>query len=207
MKTKVISIDYDDPMNGIIKYLRTNNKFEFVSATQSSYYSKPASYLLQHETSGFFRLGNNAKGEYFEVHFLNGSAVSLTGYGFMGQTNDCTFPINWNVSCMSTNQPTLLANEVENTNLCPGGSSSTCTACSSRKKKAYEVSTKNVYCTNVRFTTTGPNGYSNVYYFALGGVELFGTIGNSIGNKKCTCFCRNSFRVRCVFVFCFINLQ
>ena len=59
-------------MNGIIKYLRTNGKFGFISATESSYYNmyKPASYLLQQETSSLFRLGENRIGEYFEVHFL-----------------------------------------------------------------------------------------------------------------------------------------
>ena len=212
MQTKVFPIDYSDPMNGIIKYLRTTGKLNFISATESSYYTsyKPASYLLQHATSSLFRLGYDKVGEYFEVHFLKGLAVSLTGYGFMGQTRDCTVPRNWNVSCMSTNPPTLLANEVNNNNLCPEGSSSTCVFCSSYKKKAYEVSKKNVYCTDIRFTTTGRNAKNIVYYFGLGGVELFGKIGeigNILGRRKCTCYHRSVFRPRFVVIYCFIHYQ
>ena len=160
---------------------------------------------MQQESSSLFRLGENRIGEYFEVHFLKGSAVSLTGYGFMVQTSDCTVPRNWNVSCMSTNPPTLLANEVENNSLCPEGSSSGCTGCKSYKKKAYEVSKKNVYCTNVRFASTGPHAFSSVYYFGLGGVELFGKIMSFL--KKQTMFGRNIFRTRCVFVYCFVHFQ
>ena len=211
MLTKKIPIDTNDPMNGIIKYLRTKSKLNFISATESSYYPSynPASYLLQQETSSLFRINNNQIGEYFELHFLKGLAVSLIGYGFMGQTTDCTVPRNWNVSCMSTNPPTLLANEVENNNLCPEGSSSSCTLCSSYKKKAYEVTKRNIYCTDVRFATTGPNAYTNNkkwYYFGLGGVELFGAVGNNLGKEQ-TIFRKKFFRVRCVFIYCFVLSQ
>ena len=212
MENKILPIDYNDPMNGIVKYFRTNNKIDFISVNATSYYTsyKPASYLLQQQASNHFQLKNNKIGEYFEIHFLNGSAVSLTGYGFMAKINNCAPPRNWNVSCVSTNPPTLLANEVNNNNLCPEGSSSGCTACSSSKKKAYEVSNKNVYCTDIRFTTTGPNAYGNIYYFALSGIELFGTIGsvgNILGNRKCTCLSRNIFRTRCVFIYFLVHFQ
>ena len=76
----MIHIDYD-PMNGIVKYLRTNNKFGLISATESSYKTSymPDLYLLQHENSSSFWLNYNEIVEYFEIHFFNETFVSLTG--------------------------------------------------------------------------------------------------------------------------------
>ena len=216
MKTKVIPIDVDDPMNGVVKYLRTNGKFSFLSANQSSYILsyKPASYLLLQETTSLFHIRNNSVGEYFEIHFLKKSFVSLTGYGFMGQNNTCAVPRNWNVSCMSTNPPTLLANETENNNLCPEGGSSSCVGCTSYKKQAYEVSTKNVNCTDIRFATTGINAKDTfmrnaIYYnfFGLSGIELFGTFGIFLGTEKYACIRRIFFRIHCFIIFCFCRFS
>ena len=55
MQTKVIPININDPMNGIIKYLRTNGKFGFISATESSYYNmyKPASYFCSKKAAAY----------------------------------------------------------------------------------------------------------------------------------------------------------
>ena len=212
MKNKKFAIDYNDPMNGIIKYLRTNNKLNYISTTDNSYDdNNPASNLLQQETSSYFE-SRNQIGAYFEIHF-NVSAVLLTGYGFMALKSSVAPPRNWNVSCMSTNPPTLLANEVENNLLCPEGSSSTYVSCSSNKKISYEVSKKNIYCTDIRFTTTKRNAYmccdwlEPYYYFELTGVELFGSYVDYLSNMKCTCFCRNVFRTRCVFIYCFVHSQ
>ena len=176
----IFSIDYNDPMNGIIKYLRTKNKSDYVSATESSYATslEPASYLLKHETTSHFRFGINQLGEYFEVHFLKGSFVSLIGYGILATTQNCNIQRNWNVSCMSTNPPILLANEINNDSLCPGAGGPNCNDCTTNEKKLFDINKRNIKCSDIRFTTTGRSSYtSDRYWFSIAGIELFGTIG------------------------------
>ena len=151
-------------------------------------------------------MSNNKIGEYFEIHFLKGSAVSLNGYGFMSPTANCAILRNCNVSCVSTNLPTLVAYEIDNDKLCPNAGTSSCIKCTSNEKKAFEVSKRNIQCTDIRFTITGGTSLSKTYYdFSLAGIELFGKFGLiSLLDMK-TCLCYNSFKIACVFIYCFIN--
>ena len=104
---------------------------------------------------------------------------------------------------MSTNPPTLLANEVDNKNLCPNSDGSGCVGCQTSEKKAYGCSKINVPCTNIRFTTTGRTAYydDNWKAFALSGIELFGKL---IKGEEHTFTHNNTLRTKLVLIFCFI---
>ena len=170
-------IDTNDPMNGLITYLTLNKLLnDSVSINASSTYT-PDTYratvdtLLTRNVNKYFQFGNNAKGEYFEVHLLKGTFITLTGYGFMATTKNWYKPRNWNVSCMSTNPPTLLGNEVNNDSLCQGYERD---LCPTNDKKAFDC-TKLIKCSDIRITTTGHvSGSTSYYRFALAGIELFG---------------------------------
>jgi len=170
-------IDTNDPMNGLITYLTSNISLNSsVSINASSTYP-PDSYgratvdtLLTRNVNKFFHFGKSAIGEYFEVHLLNGTFITLTGYGFMATTKNWFKPRNWNVSCMSTNPPTLLGNEVNNDSLCQGYERD---YCPTNDKKAFDC-TKLVNCSDIRFAVTGYASGADVYWFALAGIELFG---------------------------------
>ena len=170
-------VNDNDPMDGIIKYLNDHNKASLITANETSYRSgssdwKPASGLFDQNTPCTFKF-NNKIGEYFEIQFLKGSYVTLTGFGFLAGVRDCSVPRNWNVSCMSENTPKLLYEGKNDKGLCPSISGSK--LCSSGTKKAFTTISNSVKCTRVRFTTTGPASYStSCYYFALCGIELFG---------------------------------
>ena len=177
MIKKDFPIDTSDPMNGLITYLTSNNLLnDSVSINASSTYTPffpgmtTVDTLLARNIDNYFQFGKNAIGEYFEVHLLKGTFITLTGYGFMATTKNWYKPRNWNVSCMSTNPPTLLGNEVNNDSLCQGYERD---YCPTNDKKAFDC-TELVNCSDIRFTTTGPASGTSSYHFALAGIELFG---------------------------------
>lgn len=122
---KEIIIDTKDPMNGLVTFLKGNNQLSnYLSIVASSTYCPDSdrtsvNTLFDRSTSSYFQISENNKvGDYFEIHFLKETYIGLTGYGFMSTTKNSRKPRNWNVSCMSTNPPTILANEVNNKTLC-----------------------------------------------------------------------------------------
>ena len=177
MSSKEIPIDTSDPMNGLVAYLKGNNQLsEYLSIEASSTftdkYRVQVNTLFDRSTSVWFQNGNNKIGEYFEIHFLKGTYIWLTAYGFMSSNMNSWKPRNWNVSCMSTSTPTLLANEVNNRTLCNDVAEDS--ACNKNDNQVFYC--KNlVKCSSIRFTGTGPvSGDDSGYLFALAGIELFG---------------------------------
>ena len=175
MLSKEIPIDTKDPMNGLVTFLKGENKLsDYLSIEASSTFTNRAavSTLFDRSTSVFFQFGKNKVGEYFEIHFLKETFFGLTGYGFMSPSTNSFKPRNWNVSCMSTNPPTLLANEKDNKTLCSDVAEDK--HCGRNDKQVFYC--KNlVKCSNIRFTVTGPvSGQTSNYNFALAGIELFG---------------------------------
>ena len=206
MRKSFFPINYDDPMNGIIKYMRGKKMMNYLSANESSCVKndpfKPAYSLLEQSESNNFQLYANKKGEYFEIHFLNGSFVYLTGYGIMASTVNHAVPRNWEVSCMSTNPPTTLDNVAKNYDLCPYATSSI--TCKTNEKKAFECDTKFVKCTSVRFAATGFTAYAvNHYNIALSGIELFGYF---ISSGFRTFNCNYGVRICYVLIYCLVFL-
>lgn len=177
-------IDYANPMNGLIKYLRDNNKMQNISATTSSA-NIAASKLFEQSTSNVFQLGSSHS-NYFEIQFLNNSYMILEGYGFLARPTNCNAPRNCNVSCMSTNPETLSANEVNNDSLCTEGK-----PCSSTCKVTYETIPNKVKCTNISFSVTGRTLCNNGYQWTISGIELFGSynIKQSLKRKGLSCRC------------------
>ena len=174
-----IPINYDQPMNGLIKRLKLLNKLNIITTSQTSFasndYNSDASVLLdQSETSSkCFKFGENRIGEYFEIHLKN-YVLNLAGYGFKATKANSNIPWNWNVLCSTINPPVILSSESNNQELCPGVSGSN--FCPNEKEKAFSVDRK-MKCSDFRFTTTGRTSWgSDKYFFALKGIELFGTL-------------------------------
>lgn len=199
MLSKEIPIDTKDPMNGLVTFLKGENKLsDYLSIEASSTYTDfylctQVSTLFDRSTSVFFQFKSKL-GEYFEIHFLKQAFFGLTGYGFMSSATNTWKPRNWNVSCMSTNPPTLLANEKDNKTLCSDVEEDK--SCNKNDKQVFCC--KNlVKCSDIRFTVTGPvSGDTSGYGFALAGIELFGYfntfpkngIFQTIINKCCAFF-------------------
>jgi hypothetical protein len=190
MNKNYFPIDTNDPMNGIITYMKSNNVLNnyvsiYASAISSGTNRATVDTLFARNVNVYFQLGNNKIGEYFEIRLLNGSFITLTGYGFMSTTKNYFKPRNWNVSCVSTIPPTLLANEVNNDTLCKGYESD---YCPTNDKKAF-YSTQHVECSNIRFTVTGYVSGASSYNIALAGVELFGWFNERKSKRIAeTCF-------------------
>ena len=190
MTSKEIPIDTSDPMNGLVTYLKRNSKLsEYLSIEASSSYSgsprAPVNTLFERIESQHFQFDfekANRVGEYFEIQFLKEAYIGLTGYSFMSAKDNTWKPRNWNVSCMSTNPPTLLANEVNNKTLCSDVAENN--FCYKNDKQVFYC--KNlVNCSNIRFTVTGPvSGQTSDYAFALSGIELFGYFNTIPDIKK-----------------------
>ena len=76
MKSKFIPIDMNDPMNGLVTYLKKENKLnEYLSIKASSTLSSGSirasvNTLFNRTNDPFFQFGENKIGEYFEINFL-----------------------------------------------------------------------------------------------------------------------------------------
>ena len=193
MSSKEIPINTDDPMNGLVTYLKRNKQLsDYLSINASStftgYRKAKVTTLFERSNLSHFQFGKNQVGEYFEIHFLNETFIELTGYGFMSPEKNILKPRNWNVSCMSTNPPTILAAEVDNKTLCSDVPENS--YCNKNDKKVFYC--KNIVkCSVIRFTETGPvSGQQTLYTFALAGIELFGYFYN---------FPKNNYLLSCVF--------
>lgn len=188
-------------MNGLVTHLKKVNKIaDFLLIYASSAFVRvdrsPVETLFDRNETRPFQFSNDKIGEFFEIHLLRNTFISLKGYGFMSPKDDSFKPRNWNVSCMSTNPPTLLANEVNNDALCQGKEK---TICEFNDKKIFYT---NIYikCSEIRFTTTGPvSGQTTRYQFSLSGIELFGHYYSSRNHQ--TCLMKSSHFFQFIYIF------
>lgn len=205
-RDRYFPINRDDAMKGIIDDLNKKNKTRYIypiaSSTSTLNRRSDVSYIFKHETGKYFQFNNDLVGEYIELVFRDNLAVTLTGYGIMIDIYNIAYPRNWNISCMSTNPPTLLANAVNDKTLCKSATSKT--GCSTYDKQAFECSNKVTKCRNIRLTVTGPSSYGdNWHCIAIVGLELFGTLHYLPIEGKNSCSSRSFTRTH-YFIICYL---
>lgn len=164
-----IPVNEEDPMNGVIEYLKKANKLSKIIVSQSSVNKNMAIGLLNHDTSFQFA-SLPGFGQYIEIGFSN-AKLYITGYGIMAYYNDDNIPRNWNISCIKEKGESIISQETNNQKLCPGKSGTA--RCGESDKKAFHAQNPQI-CSKIRYSTGADS--NNEFYIVMSGFELFGLL-------------------------------
>ena len=185
-KTKVIKQDYNNPMNGIFKYIKqngfpdpTNSQIIFASSSvHEPAFREPSCLIDQKEDNKNCYAQCNTNPLYFDI-WIPGFEIYITGYGLMSHSRDDEAPRSWNLTCLINNE-TIDTVEYDDS-LCPDSTYGQ--GCGKYDKKSF-IAQNQMTCNHIRFTQL-KGSLDNHPCLSLAGFELFGSI-TSITTNMCT---------------------
>ena len=185
-KRLIFPLDEIDPMNGIFSYLRKNDLLHLVYSYEHSIFqgNSKAISLIENNTKTWYTSTGNPN-EYFELGIMN-YEVFVNGYGIMANANDDNVQRNWIVSCTDTSDERIIAQEINNNELCPGKVG--LEKCGFSDTKSFKANNP-MKCNRIKYMNSGFDS-NNEYFISLSGFEIFGELYIPI---LITCLRKNSF--------------
>ena len=182
-KTKLFftaSVNEEEPLKGIFDKLLSISDIiinQNIIVKESSFYVHETNPRVHAEELIYRRqamgwASENRPNSYFEILFPF-HVIELTNYTFLATAQDDEIPRNWSVYCMDRNQKQVLAEEINNNELCDGKTGLE-VYCGEYDTKIFPIKRKQL-CQRIRFEQTGKNSALRDY-FVLSGVELFGNL-------------------------------